>query len=246
MDDKKDNFKQNLKLGATLTLISLAIGMIYYIYHPTLTFLVLAIFVLLLGVSIFTRPIKHLKIIQYFDLVFGWIMGLIYLIATIAISLILVFLSIYITWVLLTIGFKCLTWIVGYSDSIRLNWEDDNKAILYCSTLSTAILVSYQGNNLVILLNKLFRLSASNKESVEISQGLALLFIKYVDFRRRCYEISIGLYVFSVIEKLLNNNLLSLPFWLTYKTVALEVLLSFVAIDTYVRNYPLKKKKNVS
>lgn len=236
---KNEDFKAKIIIGITLLIISLAFGIIFYLYYPTL--LVLSIFALLLGISIITRPIKELKIVQYYDLIVGWIMGMIYLIAIVVMSLILVFLSVLLTWALLTIGFKCMAWIFGYVDNINMNWEEDNKALIYCSSLATAILVSYQGNRLVLLLSKLFRFLASNKESGQLSQGLALLLIKHLDFRRRCYEISIGLYVFSVIEKLVNNNLLSLPLWLMYKTVALEVLLSFVAIDSYIRNYPIKK-----
>jgi hypothetical protein len=119
-----------------------------------------------------------------------------------------------------------------------MNWgNSSNKALLYCSSLATAILVSYQGNKLVILFSKLMSMSVTNKESGQVTQNLALLFNQYLDFRRRCYEISIGLYFLSVIEKLSNVDPLTFPIWLSYKTVAFEILLSFVAIDTYVRNY---------
>jgi hypothetical protein len=235
--------KQNIVPGTIILLISLALGGTYFFFHSNFVFLVLSIFGVLIVVSIITRPIKQLKIVQYFDLSFGWILASIYLVATFAISIGLVFFSIYLTWVLLTIGFKSIMWIFGYAETVRMNWADDNKVLLYCSTLATVILASYQGNNLIILVNKLFRISSNNKNPVEITEKFALLFVKYADFRRRCYEISIALYIFSVIEKLFNKNLLSLPLWLTYKTVALEVLLSFIAIDSYVRNYPIKRKK---
>lgn len=236
--------KQNIIPGIITLLISFVLGGAHFLFYPNLAFLVLTIFGMLVGITVITRPLKQLRIIQYFDIGFSWILAIIYLIATVTISIGLVFLSIYLTWVLLTIGIKCFMWLFGYAETVRINWKDDNKVLLYCSTLATAVLVSYQGNALVVLVNKLFRFSTSNKSSVEITEKLALMFIKYADFRRRCYEISIALYIFSVIEKLLNKNLLSLPFWLTYKTVALEVLLSFVAIDSYVRNYPFKRKKN--
>lgn len=235
--------KQNIVPGTIILLISLALGGTYFFFHTNFVFLVLSIFGVLIVVSIITRPIKQLRIVQYFDLGFGWILASIYLVATFAISIGLVFFSIYLTWVLLTIGFKSIMWVFGYAETVRMNWADDNKVLLYCSTLATVILASYQGNNLIILVNKLFQISTNNKNSVEITEKFALLFVKYADFRRRCYEISIALYIFSVIEKLLNKNLLSLPLWLTYKTVALEVLLSFIAIDSYVRNYPIKRRK---
>lgn len=242
MDDKKRDQKIEISFGIILILFSLLTWIIYF-FQGGIALLLMGIFSSLLAIASVTRPIKNLRIIKFYDFLFGWIMGILYIVSIIGISFILVFMSIFLLWVSLTGVFKGITWLLNFYHIFEIDWNEANKPIFYCSTLSTVVLLSYFGEKIILILNRLLKYGSSSTVGIETSKSLALLLNKYIDYRQRCYQISIGLYIFSVIEKLSNANLITYPLWMSYKSVALEVLLSFVAIDSYVQNY--SKKKNI-
>jgi hypothetical protein len=237
-EDNKDP-KTNLLFGGIFLIFSILLFAIYS-FNGSIFYLLFSLFVIMIGISISTRPIKHLRIVKAYDILFGWIFGLFYLVATIGMSIFLLVMSFYLVWALLTISFRGSAWLIDYFQIFNIDWEEVNKPIFYLSTLVTAVSFSYFGDNIVILLDRFFRYVSNNNKD-ELTKNLALIFNKYIDFRRRCYEISILFYIVSVIERFSSADLIPFSFWMTYKSVALEVLISFVAIDTYIRNYPRKR-----
>jgi len=105
--------------------------------------------------------------------------------------------------------------------------------IRYVSTLVTATLFAYSGEKIILEFHDIL---IGDAESSPITRRVWNRYIKKINCRKRVYELYVLFYILSVIEKLSGTQLINSAFWMVYKDMALEVLLSFVAIDTYVMN----------
>lgn len=233
MDQDKNKFKVNIISGVIFWTISLITGTFFYLFN-SIILLLLTIFGFLLGVSAFTRHIQTNITIRMFDFIFGWILGIMWISATILVSFLLIILAALITWMLITLLFSGLLWVVIFL-GVGIDVSQFEKPILYISILITAVSLSYYGEGIIYLFDRLSRVSATN--STDTPKNLALFIIRHINLRRRTYELSIILYIFSVFERLSETEILRYKLWIEYKTVALEVLITLVAIDTYLRNY---------
>lgn len=234
----KDN-KLDVISGIILVLIAMIIWTVFY-YNNSIFYLVLATFATAFSFSVLLGPFSKFFVIRVLLKFLGWIIGIYYLLVIFLLSCLLIFLSGMIIFASVTIISKCFFWLLETID-IYVSEDLTSKPILYLSILLTGISLSYYGEKVISLLDKILSIGSTNKNG--ISKNIAILILKYVDLRRRFYEFSILLYILTVCEDLSQMTFITADIWVDYKSVALEVLLTFVAIDGYVSNFLAKPKK---
>ena len=107
-----------------------------------------------------------------------------------------------------------------------------SEAIYYFSFLFSIVLFSYKGKRILdYFLVLIKKLGTGSQPGVVY---LSTKFFNRLCFRRRIYELMIFVNIFSTMEKLIGTSIIKLNLWISYSKVSLEVLISFVAIDSYV------------
>lgn len=106
---------------------------------------------------------------------------------------------------------------------------------IYVSLVFAIVVFSYRGLYVLYYFQKCILLNETKYE--EFIKGLTLKSMRVVDFRRRAYEIATILYIISVIERLHGSAFFSNLVWTNSMKVALEVLLTFIAIDRYIQAF---------
>jgi hypothetical protein len=237
--DKKRNKKIEIYLGLILLIISF--GSWWYFYSlDSYYYLFFPIFFSLITLSVLLNPFSENTIVNYILKIIGGVLGVSYLIATILISFLLISLSAMLVLNIFAIIFKGIVLGLVYLD-IVVDQNLFELPILYCSTLFTLVILSYFGDKTIVALDKILSIGATNKN--EESRNIAKYILKLINVRRRIYELSIILYVLSVIEDMSTISLISINIWEAYKEIALEVLITYVAIDGYVSNFFGNSKK---
>lgn len=234
MKNNEISLKESILLGTTILILTLILFSLFF-YSQVYLLLPLCLISGIFSVSIFTRPFKKYRIVKVFDFFASWVLGIFYIIGTIFLSFALIYVSVILVWGLLKIALDFIvTLLQHYEILINYNIEYDT-GVIYISSLIAAIIMSYFGNNIIVLIDKLLGYAATNK--TDTPRKISLLIFKHINLRKRVYELSIIMYVLSVIETLSNTSILNNIFWTTYKPVALEVMLTFVAFDTYIMNF---------
>lgn len=102
---------------------------------------------------------------------------------------------------------------------------------LYFMYLISVLVFSYWGKYALKIFNKIFN---EEGDIHNVIRTFTKRLFKLVHFRRRAYELMILLYIISVIEKF-SQPIFSFPIWTSLLSVSLEVLLTFIAIDSYIQ-----------
>lgn len=131
-------------------------------------------------------------------------------------------------------------WVVqiGIWELINLfyTFNDGKLLAIYFTTLIILLIIAYRGSQLISFFFKLFssfKLTSSDKSKINlINKVLEVTFL-----RRRVYEFSIIIMILSSIEKFSNTSIINNLLWVNYSEVSLEVLVTFVAIDTYLQTF---------
>ncbi len=238
-NDKKRDMKIHVSFGLILIIVSLGTWW-YYHYSGSIHILFLSIFTSLITVSIILIPFKENNIINRILNIIGGVLGIVYLFTIIATSFVLVCLSSILVWVVFTVILKSIVWGLVYIELVD-NMDLFELPILYCAILSALVSLSYFGDKIIVVVHKALGAGATNKN--EIPRNIAKLILKYINVRRRLYELSIILYILSAVENMSTVSLIPFSIWDTYKKIALEVLIAFVAIDQYVSSFLSNSKK---
>jgi hypothetical protein len=243
MVNNEVKLKESILIGTTFLILTLILFTLFFYNHVYLL-LPLCLISGIFSISILTRPFKKNRIVKVFDFFASWILGIFYLIGTIWLSFALIYLSVIIVWAILKIALDFIIILLQHYEVLNNYNVKYDTAVIYISSLIAAIIMSYFGQYIIVLIDKIFGYSATNK--TDTPRKISLLIFKHINLRKRVYELSIIMYVLSVIETLTNTLILNNIFWITYKPVALEVMLTFVAFDTYIMNFYRKgnKEKN--
>jgi len=196
-----------------------------------LIFIVLIIFCT--GMAFIVIPFKNTRIGNTILISLGWILSLIT--KTIDFSqIVLIPLFSFISILALQLGIWKL---------INLFYTFNNQSLvsIYFLALITLLIFAYKGSQLITLFFKLFssfRLTSSDKSKIKlVNKALEVAF-----FRRRAYEFSIVVMIISSIGEFTNTSLINNLLWINYSEVSLEVLVAFVAIDTYLQTFVKKSE----
>jgi hypothetical protein len=72
---------------------------------------------------------------------------------------------------------------------------------------------------------------------LDVNHRLLLRSMLMVNYRRRAYELAILAFLLSVSEQLTGHVIVTLPFWSRVSPLALNALLTFVAVATYISSF---------
>lgn len=208
-------------------------------------FVIVISFVILLSMLILnifyeSSKLKNKYVYRYVLKPFAYFLDFIKFILTIAIGIFLPYMAILVTWSVLSIIIITIVKLLNLPFNDVSN--EINPAILYISSLATMIIMSYRGKKIISLVDKAFNYGVTNRNRYSIK--IALFFYKRLNIRRRLYELSIFLYILTVMEDFSDIIFLDFSLWINYKMVSLETLLTFVAIDTYIGNIRMNNKNH--
>lgn len=238
---KGTKFKEGLfstVLIGLLILISFFCIRYYVVNRSGFSLLIPGVLSGVTALSLITLPFNHLKIVKGLHWLIGWVVGIPYFLGVIFTALTSSLFTTAIVFVLIMALISLIISGLGLF-GIQIDIEIFKKSILYFTSLSTALIISYFGDRLML---RLYGILLDDGETKEVVKTFGVRVYRLIDYRRRVYEFSIFLYVFSVIERLSGLDLITWSTWLNYKEVALEILLSFVAVDAYVQTYFKNKK----
>jgi hypothetical protein len=111
---------------------------------------------------------------------------------------------------------------------------------LYAILLSTLLCLSHGRTAIVMPLVRLIHIGESDRERYQYQIAKFDKFFRTLNSRRRAYELGIVVYMLGVVDKLNGSPLLTASWWSDIKDVSLEVLLTFLAIDTYITTFKPK------
>lgn len=227
-----------LVLGSILLLSSFFTVKAYHNNRDGVLLLVVGVFGGVISLLVLTLPLNRFRPVNALHRLLGWCLGIL----QVALVFFVAFFSTLFTITVVFFAINAIIRVVILAVKlfgIHFDIEVLRTSVLYLSALLTAIISAYYGDKVML---KLHNVLLDDGEMKEVTKALALRVFRLIDFRRRVYEISILLYAISVIEKMSETVLTDWEIWMDYKEVTLEVLLSFVAIDAYVRNYLRTKK----
>lgn len=177
---------------------------------------------------ILLTPVEKFIISKAIINIIGWVLGGIMLIFAgylIIFIPLIVFIVLMMTQILL---YKAVCYAFNINFAI-------NSALMYVTYLVSTTIFAYKGSSLVKFLNRYYL----NKKG-DISEAIRTLtqrFLQAFFFRRRAYELMIIMYILSNIEKFIKKPLFNFELWTSLSSVSLEVLLTFIAIDSYIQAF---------
>ncbi|RYL93422.1 hypothetical protein EWI07_07370 [Sporolactobacillus sp. THM7-4] len=234
MKSNQVDVKHHVLLGTSFLIIAIILFAISI--HGKIVFLLpLSLIIGISSISIYTRPLKNYRIIKVYDIFASWVLGIIYFIVTIGLSFALISLSVILVWGLLNVALKGIIILLQHYDVLRSDHIKYESSVIYISSLVAAVSMSYFGNKIIYLIDKILGYSAVNK--TETARKISIVILTRLNLRKRVYELSIILYILSVIDTLSNTTIINNVLWNTYKPIALEVMLTFVAVDTYLMTF---------
>lgn len=216
--------------------------LIRFLTYKTI-FLIVISFIALLSIFILnilyeSNRLRNKYVYRYVLKPFAYILDFIQFILTFVMGVFLPYLAIIVAWSILTMIITVLIKLLNLPFNDVSN--EINPAIIYISSLVTMIIMSYKGEVIITLVDKTLNYGVMNRNKYSIK--IALFFYKRFNIRRRLYELSIVLYILTVMESFSNITFINFSLWTNYKMVSLETLLTFVAIDTYISNVKMNNK----
>jgi hypothetical protein len=236
---KNDQSENKLLIDVGLVLIVLS-SWFFYIITWSILLLIISIIITLMSTSIILNRYNNIYLIKKFQNIIASIVGLIYFIILYAYSFWLIVLSTMLSWAILILIFRGVIELINLTGN-ELDSNTYEKPILFIATLITGIALSYKGEFLLLVFHKILNVGNLNKK--DYSRPIANRILQISNLRKRFYEFSIILYALKVFEDLSKTTVVSWEIWSSYKAVAIEVLLTFVAIDGYINNFFVKSKK---
>lgn len=160
--------------------------------------------------------------------------------------LVFAFLLIYPVTVVLTVGLfvsllvsvQYAIWL-GVSEILSLGaWKE--KAFLYVTFVSSLLLLAYWAPRILLPVIRWFLLRVETNHTVSSAEYLPSIYngtrflLHKIDFRQIAYLLGTSIYIIGTLEQFAEVEVIDDPTWLNIKSVALESLLAFIAIDAYV------------
>lgn len=110
----------------------------------------------------------------------------------------------------------------------------------YSISLITLLLFAYKGKEIIQLFFSVLNGRTLNRGIDRLKEKWIHKALEIAFFRRRAYEFSILIMIIASIEKFMEIPFFDNMYWINFSKVSFEVLITYVAIDTYIQTF-LKK-----